>query len=538
MESVAMKPGTFARRRIRVLVGTALVLSPLIGVLGGCRRTEAQAEAPAQEPPRPNIIFILVDTLRADRLGCYGHPGGLTPFMDELAAEGVLFEHVIAPSSWTLPSVASLFTAFYPSVHGVTATEEQIVRMNRGNFPAVVLLDERFVTLAERLEDAGYQAAAFVSNPLVQANFGFGQGFDHYDASFGKLTARGDSVSAAALRWLKERKSSKPFFLYLHYMDVHKPYYARAEYLKPLLEKVERRPDKRRLTALETRRHGSYLRSRGSVTKDLHQRLSRYADYWQARYEGGVQEVDAQLRALRDSLVQLGVWNDAYVLLTSDHGEALGEHAYWEHGWSMTHAELHVPLILRWPGHSPPGRRVFDVVRLIDVVPTIVAQLQLRALDGIQGTSLVELLRVSETASPRLAYAERVYRAKSPKQRALYAGDWKLLVNLSASKFELYRYREDPRESQNLADRFPQKLRELRERYEELTRANQHLSSGLPRRSTPLSQETLRRLRSLGYIGEPAQPANSKPAEKKPAGTRRPPATQPKSPGRRPVPPP
>ncbi|MFQ5807966.1 MAG: sulfatase-like hydrolase/transferase, partial [Phycisphaerae bacterium] len=177
------------------------LLTALPVVLTGCGRRTAAETGAAAEPPRPNIIFIVVDTLRADRLGCYGHPGQLSPMMDALARAGVLFERAIATSPWTLPSVASYFSGYYPTVHKVTSYQEAL-KAARGVGRKVRYFGEEFTTLAEVLQANGYLTAGFSANPFITQKYGFAQGFEHFDASFADNTTPGGVVNAAALRWL------------------------------------------------------------------------------------------------------------------------------------------------------------------------------------------------------------------------------------------------------------------------------------------------------------------------------------------------
>jgi arylsulfatase A-like enzyme len=273
----------------------------------GCERPGGSNAAPSGSAPRPNVVFILVDTLRADRLGCYGHPGGLSPMMDALAREGVVFDRVIATSSWTLPSVASYFCGYYPSVHKVTSYREAL-RSAQVVGGRVRYFGDEFTTLAEVLQANGYVTAGFSANPFITAKYGFAQGFDHFDSSFANNATPGSVVNAAALQWLAQRDASQPFFLYLHYMDVHDPYNAGNEYVEPLVTAVERMPNKRRLTPAEAERHRRFFGKSAVFYRDSprHRQLFQYADYWRARYDAGVPQSDHYLDQLRAGLARLG----------------------------------------------------------------------------------------------------------------------------------------------------------------------------------------------------------------------------------------
>ena len=392
------KPPRTPWRRVAFVPRTsrvALVAWLLLATLTSCERPAPQVRAAGQ---RPNIIFLVIDTLRADRLGCYGDARGLSPTIDRLASEGILFERAIAQSPWTLPSVASYFTGFNPGVHHVTSYRQ--VWDDTTAAGRVSLLSDEFVTLAELLRDAGYATAGFSANGFVAPQYGFAQGFDHFtykqfilspEDPEGKRKTNGRALNNAAVKWLRERDSAaRPFFLYMHYMDVHARYDANQTYVDPLVDAVAAQPDKRPLSQQEVEQFGKFLaKSTVGFRKDpKHSPLFKYADYWDARYTAGVPQIDQYLGELRDKLREMGLWDDAYVILAADHGEALGEHRIWSHGMSAHQNQLHVPLILRWPARVPAGQRISTTVRLFDLMPTVLAQLGLKAPATIQARSL------------------------------------------------------------------------------------------------------------------------------------------------------
>jgi arylsulfatase A-like enzyme len=474
----------------------------LLALLVGCDpRTEARSAAAGS---RPNILFILVDTLRADRLGCYGHDGGLSPLMDELAREGVVFDRTIATAPWTLPSVASYFCGYYPTVHKVVSYREAL-ESARGAAGAVRYFGDEFTTLAELLQANGYLTAGFSANPFITRKFGFAQGFDHFDSTFAANETHGNVVNAAALRWLAQRDRSKPFFLYLHYMDVHDPYKAGERYVEPLVAAVEKSPSKTPLTEAEKKRHVNYFRKSAMAYQSVprHRRLFGYVDYWRARYDSGVPQVDQYLQELRAKLTDMGLWDDAYVILTADHGESLGEHQLWAHGLSAHQDQLHVPLILRWPGELPAGKRLSQTVRLFDIMPTLLAQLEIAAPEGIQARSLHGLI-AGDTLPPLAAFAEAV--KKQPGQKALVLGTWKLLAYTEASRYELYDLGADPTEQQDLAAQQPERVADLQRLLERQIEENEALGSGVAVQEAAMTAAELERLRALGYIGGDEEP--------------------------------
>jgi len=495
------------RRFVVLLAGLAAA-----GVGVGC---DSRAGAPPGRGARPNLILILVDTLRADRLGAYGSTAGLTPTMDAIASEGVVFESAIAPAPWTLPAVASLFCGYYPSVHKAT-DYKTVAGRSKNPSGTVRVFSDRFVTLAEALQKAGYATAAFSANPFIKAEHGFGQGFDLFRFLGDK--APGDQVNEAALRWLAEREAGKPFFLYLHYMEPHAPYDAADELLEPLLGAVELRAQKRALSQSELAQFRNYYRKSMVRYAGLprHQNLWKYAEYWAARYDAAVRQADVHLGALRARLQERGVWDGALVVLLADHGEALGEHQWWGHGTCAYHNQLHVPLVIRYPGRQSAGRRFPQLVRLFDVLPTLLEQGRAGSLKGIQARSLRPLLDGLRD-EPRFALAESVNT--QPGLKALLSADWKLLAQTDRQTYALFNLAADPGELSDLAAREPQRLAELRSLLETRMRENAELGKGIQAGEVEISPEGVQQLGHLGYLGDASH-------EDEPADDSEPPSQQ------------
>jgi arylsulfatase A-like enzyme len=448
----------------------------------------------------------MIDTLRADHLGIHGNPRGSSPAIDSIAAEGVTFERAIAQAPWTQPSIASLFCSLYPGAHQVL-DYRQAFNATFKDAPKVAVFGDQFDTLAESLQGRGYATAGFVANPYILAEYGFAQGFDHFDTTFANNTTPGGVVNQAALTWLTQRDAAKPFFLYLHYMDPHGPYDAGAEYIDPLLDALEKMPTKQELTDTQFEKLG-YLKNKknrfppGVTDRRRHARLLRYREYWAARYEAGVRQVDHFIAELRTGLQQMGLWDEAYVIVTADHGEALCEHDFWEHGWSAHHTDLHVPLILRWPGQLPTGKRVRHTVRLIDLMPTLLDQLRLPMGSGIQGRSLAPYIAGRPPSAPTVAFAEGV--KIGAEQKAVYLGDWKLIITFPRGGRpplrKLYRIGADPLERQELSAQHRAQANALASLLQDQINENNKLAAGVDVEHLPLSPEQIERLRSLGYL--------------------------------------
>ncbi len=317
-----------------------------------------------------SILLITIDTLRADHVGCYGYFRDTTPSIDALAAEGVLFEHAIAPMATTLPSHTSLLTSSYPARHGV-----------RGNFQGyqqpVPIDGTRFQTFAQLLKRVGYETAAFVSVYHLRPETGIAAGFDTFDTVPGdrggqpidQIARTADRTTARVVDWL-ERRHRAPFFLWVHYFDPHSPYTPPPQYR-------QRAGDGVALTA--------FMRQKRIPAESL----------WRSRglhngYDGEIRFTDDQIGILFEALRRLGLYDDLAIVLTADHGEGLGQHGVREHG-VIFNEQIEVPLILRLPQRARAGERVSAIVSLIDVLPTLAATLDLgiptAQFDGIDALS-------------------------------------------------------------------------------------------------------------------------------------------------------
>ncbi|HZN53925.1 MAG TPA: sulfatase, partial [Candidatus Polarisedimenticolaceae bacterium] len=349
----------------------------------------------------PDLVLITLDTVRADRLGCYGHKGGLTPNVDRLAARSVLFEDASAAVPITLPSHATLFTGRYPTSTGVR---------NNGTF----VLPEGETTLAERLRERGWKTGAVVAAYPLQSRYGLAQGFDIYDEELPRTFSRGQplpvhfnerdarAVTDRALEVWKRLAGGRRF-LWVHYFDAHAPYAA---------------PD------------------------------PFGAAHREAPYEGEIAFVDAELGRLLAAIAHDAP--DAWIVVTADHGEGLGEHGEKTHGVFLYESTLRVPLVIRAPGRWPEGRRVTAPVTLADVVPTLLSLAGMPAATGLDGENLAPLL---EGATPgRDVYAESYLPLLEFRFSPLTMIRDGALKYIDAPVPELYDVRADPAESRNLAD--------------------------------------------------------------------------------------
>jgi arylsulfatase len=433
-------------------------------------------------PDRPNLLLISVDTLRADHLTCYGGSEGAG--LCALADAGTRFEWAFATAPCTAPSVASILTSTYPSQHGVTQS-------------ALSFLEERTVTLAERLQEAGYTTAAFVSNPVLDRSRNLAQGFETWDQrmerrernrpGFRDRDAR--SASDAALAWARVG-AKPPWFLWMHYQDPHGPYDP------PGAPPVRDAADAARLPVLDD--HSG----RGGIP--AYQALPGVfsADAYRRAYDGEIRFLEKELTRLVAGLDALGA--PPAVLLTADHGEALGEDDYWfAHGHSVGLDQIRVPLLWRPPRPAAPS--VVDTpVGLIDVAPTLLRIAGLEVPAAFQGRPLP----VAGAPSPdpgRPLFAEHELRAAVIAGRRYFARDTRPVADGERDPVSGGRVQALPPRTATLAaggaapeyrveEEAPPALAELLE---------QHLARGPGARARRPGEvpETLReRLDALGYL--------------------------------------
>ena len=394
-----------------------------------------------------NVVLITMDTTRADAMGYAGAGGNPTPTIDALARDGVSFDNAVSSVPLTLPSHSTIFTGVLPPRHGVR---------DNGGF----VLDPRHVTLAERLRDRGWKTGGFVGAYVLDAKWGIDQGFEHYydqfDLSKYKRISLGDvarpagDVVDAAMPWLEQNAGNR-FFAWLHFYDPHTPY----DPPEPFKSRFEGHP-----------------------------------------YVGEVAYVDAQIARVTNWLTSRGLMDRTIVIITGDHGESLGEHGEGTHGLFIYDATMKVPMVIRTPYAASKGRKVAQVVRSHDIVPTVLELLGIPVDPVLEGRSLAPLLAGGRTEE-RDAYSESLY--------ARHHYGWNELTALRAGRFkyieaprpELYDLEQDPGETENLFDA----RKPLAERLgSELLKLSAEDVTASATQAT-VDPETRERLAALGYIG-------------------------------------
>ncbi|MFN0008802.1 MAG: sulfatase, partial [Planctomycetota bacterium] len=288
---------------------------------------------------RPNVLFVSIDTLRADHLGCYGWPRPTSPNLDALASKSVVFESAQSSSSWTLPSLASLMTSMQASAHSC----DQIASR----------LDPSYTTMAEILRDSGYDTAFVASHVFLSAGYGLQQGFTHVDTRIlqDESAITSPAVTDWGLAWLHDKAAADdgvPWFLWLHYFDPHAPYL---------------------------------------VHEGISERFGTETDL--DRYDGEIAFTDQHLGRLLEAFERLGLAENTILVVVADHGEEFGEHGVQGHGYDLHEEVVRGPLIVRAPGIAP--RRVSEVVPTVDVMPTLLELCGARGRNEVEGRSLLPL---------------------------------------------------------------------------------------------------------------------------------------------------
>ena len=393
-----------------------------------------------------NVLLISIDTCRADHLSCYGYSLPTTPNIDAIAAEGVLFENAVSPVPLTLPAHASMLTGTIPPYHGIHDNEGQ-------------RLGDASITLPELLQEHDVTTGAIIGAFVLDAEFGLNQGFDSYDDRFddeqnsaGTVERRGEEVSHRANLWLEQHQKDR-FFLFLHFYDPHLSYDPPEPF------------------------------------------KSRFRDNL---YAGEIAYTDHCIGQVLDKLRLLDLYDSTLIVITSDHGESLGEHGEATHGYYMYQSTVKVPLIVRSPD-LPVGKRIIKTAGLIDICPTVCGLFKVPVPAEVHGEDLsVALSGQASSPDARTLYCESLLPTGYDCNPLLgVASDkWKYI---RTTQPELYDLETDPNEIQNVVERFPQQVRVLHDELQWIL-DNQTTSRG--HAQSVLDSETRVRLESLGYVAK------------------------------------
>jgi arylsulfatase A-like enzyme len=425
----------------------------------------------AGEPssPRPNIVLVTLDTLRADSLGAYGYHRDTSPFLDSLAGDGLRCAQAYSVSSWTVPAMASLFTGLHPESHGVAHG-----LVTAGEITGQEVLAEEFQLLAEVLQRAGYRTFAVAASLHLDRKFGFSQGFDRFEnvgfANAPKALAALEEMAGEVL------EGEGPYFLWLHLFDPHDPYKPRRPWIRDYFSSPR-----------ELRQHLSTREPSADESPDP------VVDYARAVYDSEINFTD---RAVYRAFDILGVSADDLIVVTSDHGEEFLEHHDFGHAGSLYEEQVRIPLIVRLPDLAHAGKVIEQPVSLLDVLPSILDWLDLEPPAPVQGRSFLSGLEDGD--SPEQA----IYLSLSRPQTQLSgvrAGPWKYIHDHGdEGEHRLYDLGRDPEERRNLIPQEPGRARQLaRDLSSHLQEAS---ASRLEVAVEEVSAETLEQLRALGYV--------------------------------------
>ena len=456
-----------------------LALFMLLAIACASRREDTPTDdALSAGASGSNVILITIDTLRADRLGASGHTvGGASPSprIDALLAAGVHFTNAIAPRAITWPSLASVLTGLYPSGHGVFENGYELI--------------DTIPTLATLLADNGYQTGRFMSN-MCRANH---LGWQHSFCSRGVDS----KINGEAFAWLDQIEPDRPVFLWAHYFGAHSPYYNGGD-----------RAEKR----LNPGYAGPVAPKKGWLNRIMTEEIAlgqSDLQHLDALYDAAVMGSDRFTGELLDGLAARGLVDSSLIVFLADHGEDLYDHnQYIYHACSVYQSGLHVPLAFVAPGLIAEAEAVPQSVELLDVTPTVLDLLGLWAPDSLHGTSLVPYLERSEfSGQGQPAFSEY----GSSRIHTVQQGNWKLVDNpdhdspyclpgapeghYPLAEVELYNLADDPLETTNLADRYPERVAEL----QELIRQR---FANLPSRleTQDLPEHLKEELEALGYV--------------------------------------
>jgi len=464
--------------------GGVVVVIVLVGIVLALGYRSLRSESPSEpesRPPARKVILIVLDTVRADRLGCYGNALGLTPNIDEFARGAVRFEQAFAHAPWTLPSIASLLTSQHPRQHGAG-----------GQLPQFQMLPPEAVTLGEVFQRAGVATHAIVNVLFLTERLGMTQGFDTVDADAPATNVkvrRAEPTTDAALAWL-EQHGDGPFLLMVHYFDAHLVYDPPAVFRERFADERDRDSTGylfgtiREMNAL---RAGRLRLDRGRV-----ERLKKL-------YNGEVAYVDAEVGRLLEGISQQGLDDETVVVITADHGEEFFEHGGFEHGHTHFDELLHVPLLMRAPNVKTRAT-VSTTVRQIDVAPTLCELTGVEADPDFVGQSLMPLMQGREE-DDRPVLSEGNFWGW--RREAWREGGMKLIRSFAPAEVQLFDVRNDPGELIDLAERAPEQRDRMVEEVKLVIRAM--ATEAVTSKSPVLTQEEIEHLASLGYLQLPEE---------------------------------
>jgi len=467
-------------RMLLLLVLTLLATAIVLGGYLACKPAQLMDK-------RPNIVFISIDTLRADHLHCYGYPRKTSPNIDQLAADGARFERAVSPSPWTLPSHISMFTGQEVSVHNVRRSQNSLA--------------DHAVTFTELLQQNGYATFGIGSSPYLKKRYGYAQGFDVYDDELGQISYKKshEAITAKkavnkALRAIKERKN-KRWFVFIHMWDVHYDYLPPAPYDRMFAGDYA----------------GDFDMINWEKNRDFKVGMNpEDFRYVISQYDGEIAWVDSQIGLLVAKLKEWGLYENTVIVITSDHGEEFLDHGQKGHGHSLFDELIRVPIIVTGPG-VPAGMTVDCPVGLIDLYPTFteLAEVEDSGYRG-PGRSLFDRILQRSPCNPdREFYCETKF--SNLDKLFNYKRGFEMMLEVNRFKFHkrvnkplrelLFNIAEDPQEENDLTEADAERADEMRKRLLRHGRRNEKLRRERRlAKKMKLDKKTYNQLKQLGYI--------------------------------------
>ena len=430
-----------------------------------------------------NIVLITIDTLRADHLSCYGYERTTSPNIDAIAEKGMLFKNAIAPSSWTAPSMASLFTSVYPVnhgvLHGIGYQEGRTINIQE-------VFSDKLRTLPELLQEQGYSTFGVASNLHLSEKFGFARGFDYFQCL---PWVSAEKVNRTIGFWQDEIKNAEKFFLWVHYFDPHHFYHARSPW-------IEDYTSQQLTDTLEF--SGKSWKTLISLIPMLQQNTQALA-HLIALYDSEINFVD---RAIGNIFRTLSLDNNTLIIITSDHGEEFLDHGGLGHGSSLYQELIHIPLIVKLP-YREKKETIDSTVNLVDIMPSVLYALNCDNPPQTLGKSfLVErgpFFWLKKFFSKQKVSADTFSELDiGSKQKTLVSFPWKYIYNYRNNTEQLYDLRRDPHELTNLSEgNTKQRVRLKQNLLDWAETATTYTPQKKPFLLTPEEKE---RLKALGYM--------------------------------------
>jgi len=431
---------------------------------------------------RPNIILVTLDALRPDHLGCYGYPRNTSPNIDKLAGEGIIFDNAISHSTHTAPAMTSILTGLYPDRARVFEFGDKIFGKD--------------FTLSCLLKNNGYATAFFSSHVSIASIKGFDDSFDTF---YSIWTFRQDKnnkslkvteINNRITQWLKLNRNKK-FFLWVHYLEPHYPMNPPVHYKNMFAGNYSANAAIRVPVSKDPAFGFGGIPLMLAETNGYRQDLNYYINL----YDAAIRYADDCIGDLIDELKNLGLDRKTIVIISSDHGESLGEHGeYFTHGFNLYDELIKVPLVVRFCSFEPASKRIDTQVGLVDLMPTILELTGTKEPLGIEGRSLMPSIRGDSSCSDRYLLG-----FTATNKLAVRTNNWKLIYDQNSKQYELYDLKNDPQELNNLVFKEREQFKLLKNKLD--SRLKQIQYDPRKKNKVILDEESQQRLRSLGYLG-------------------------------------